>query len=1068
MRIPNLNIVIIDDKKDVSLLFSTMLESCTQVTCVYTCSSLEEAIPIISSKPINVVVLDLNLEKTVGVDTLIKFKSLCPDIPVVVVTGLDSNGLSYECFSLGASEFLSKPDINHALLYKACIYAVEKDEIRKSALLTEATLRSLVDVAPIGIGVAVDRKMIWVNDYMCNMLSMCREELEGRNARLLYKSDEEYERVGNIKYPAVYEGKKGILETQWVTKDKRILDIFLGSAAIGPKTPSSGVIFTALDITTFKNTKRKLQSERDKAQHYLDVAGVMLLVLDLGGKISVINRKGCEILGYDSADELIGKDWFDVCIPETEREEVRKIFHKVIEDEKVPNYLMEHVNHVLRKDETERLIAWRNVYIKDNSEFVSLSSGEDITERKQAEDLLLESELKFSQAFRTAPYALTITRANDGKIIEVNDAFSLMSGYSREEVLHNSTANLRLWDNPEDRDKVIAELHTKGSVKEKEFKFRIKDGSIRIGSFSASFITLKNESYILSSINDITDTKEAQKDLAISEQCYRRLFEGAKDGILILDSVTGKIIDANPYVLELLGYTYTEAVQKFVWEVSPFKDTFLNKEAFEKLQQNGYIRYESLPLETRGGSKIDVEFVSNAYLVDDTTYLQCNIRNITDRKIAEEFVRIRLSLLEYSATHSLGELLQETLDEICNLTNSPIGFYHFINDDEKTIALQAWSTRTVEEFCQADNKEQHYPIDQGGVWVDAVRERHPVTHNNYAALPHRKGMPKGHAAIVRELVVPIMRSDKIVAILGIGNKPTDYTKKDTEICSYLADVAWEIVERKRTEEALKESEDRLKLLEMAKTRDLLQSSRLLNSGIAHELRTPMQAILNCLELIKELVCETCGEQVCPKLQECTEKTSNLTEFLDDGLERAEYSVKVLNSLAEYSKIASAEELHLVNVVAELKTIMRTLLFTDQFKGMGDEEFYLDVSKVPADGCSVLMNRIDFTQLISNLCRNAREAISTQLPRICVEVSREYSNTRIVVRDNGRGISPELGDKIFEPYFSTKENPDEYNQGLGLAMVRDIVLSYGGSIKYASQPGRTEFVVTLPCAHMEQN
>ena len=96
--------------------------------------------------------------------------------------------------------------------------------------------------------------------------------------------------------------------------------------------------------------------------------------------------------------------------------------------------------------------------------------------------------------------------------------------------------------------------------------------------------------------------------------------------------------------------------------------------------------------------------------------------------------------------------------------------------------------------------------------MDAVRERRPVIHNDYSTLPHRKGMPEGHATVIRELVVPIMRSERIVAILGIGNKPTDYTEKDIEIVSYLADVAWEITYRKRAEEALNESEQQYRTL----------------------------------------------------------------------------------------------------------------------------------------------------------------------------------------------------------------------------------------------------------------
>ena len=175
---------------------------------------------------------------------------------------------------------------------------------------------------------------------------------------------------------------------------------------------------------------------------------------------------------------------------------------------------------------------------------------------------------------------------------------------------------------------------------------------------------------------------------------------------------------------------------------------------------------------------------------------------IAERKHLKDMMNLRFDLMEYAGTHSLEELLQKTLDEIGALTDSPIGFYHFVEPDQKTLSLQAWSTRTVKEFCTAKGKGMHYGIDQAGVWVDCVHERRPVIHNDYLSLPHRKGLPEGHAAVIRELVVPIIREDNIVAILGIGNKPSDYTEKDVELVSFLADVAWEITKRKRATEAL--------------------------------------------------------------------------------------------------------------------------------------------------------------------------------------------------------------------------------------------------------------------------
>jgi len=192
-------------------------------------------------------------------------------------------------------------------------------------------------------------------------------------------------------------------------------------------------------------------------------------------------------------------------------------------------------------------------------------------------------------------------------------------------------------------------------------------------------------------------------------------------------------------------------------------------------------------------------------------------RSEVRQKESEALNATRITLLEFAASHTLEELLQKTLDEVGKFTHSPIGFFHFVESDQKTLSLQAWSTRTIKEFCQAKGNGMHYSIENAGVWVDCVRARQPVIHNDYASLPHRKGMPPGHASVVRELVVPVLRKERIVAILGVGNKPDDYTHRDIGLISYLANVAWEITERKQTEEALTASEARYRrLFETAK------------------------------------------------------------------------------------------------------------------------------------------------------------------------------------------------------------------------------------------------------------
>ena len=148
------------------------------------------------------------------------------------------------------------------------------------------------------------------------------------------------------------------------------------------------------------------------------------------------------------------------------------------------------------------------------------------------------------------------------------------------------------------------------------------------------------------------DLERRYAELRDSEVRYRRLFETAKDGILILDGDTGQITDANPFLQDLLGYSKDELIGKALWEIGPVKDIPASREAMRQLQNNDYIRYEDIPLETKAGERRQVEFVSNVYLVNDWKVIQCNIRDITARKLAE------------AQLHTTNDELVDLVDEI--------------------------------------------------------------------------------------------------------------------------------------------------------------------------------------------------------------------------------------------------------------------------------------------------------------------------------------------------------------------------------------------------------------------
>ncbi|MGA3209509.1 MAG: sigma 54-interacting transcriptional regulator [Syntrophales bacterium] len=173
----------------------------------------------------------------------------------------------------------------------------------------------------------------------------------------------------------------------------------------------------------------------------------------------------------------------------------------------------------------------------------------------------------------------------------------------------------------------------------------------------------KGTDRILLVFEDITDQKQTEEALKSSEMRYRRLFETAQDGILILDAETGQISDVNPFLVDMLGYSHEDFLGKKLWEIGAVKDIEASKAAFSQLQGKGYVRYKDLPLETKDGRPLDVEFVSNVYLVDHHKVIQCNIRDITQRKLLAESLQESHNELERRVEERTIEL-RAALSEI--------------------------------------------------------------------------------------------------------------------------------------------------------------------------------------------------------------------------------------------------------------------------------------------------------------------------------------------------------------------------------------------------------------------
>ncbi len=340
-----------------------------------------------------------------------------------------------------------------------------------------------------------------------------------------------------------------------------------------------------------------------------------------------------------------------------------------------------------------------------------LSSLErDIAMQREMEEALRISEEKFGKAFHSSPDAILISRLRDGRLLEINEGFSRLTGYSREEALAGSSIQLSLWADPRDRQQVVSALLADRRVQNREYDFRTKTGELLHCWYSGELIDLSGEPHIVSIVRDITE-----------------------------------------------------------------------------------------------------------------------------RKKSEEILHLRLTLWEYATSHTVEELMQKALDEIEVITDSPISFYHFVMEDQQSLSLQAWSTRTRREFCRAETQGMHYDLDRAGVWADCIRELKPVVHNDYASVVDRKGIPDGHGRVVRELVVPTFHGGRVVAVLGIGNKSSPYDKDDIALLSSIADIIWTIIDHKRTDEKIHDLQEQLRELAIHDSLTGLNNRHYLKETLKREL-----------------------------------------------------------------------------------------------------------------------------------------------------------------------------------------------------------------------------------------
>ena len=619
-------------------------------------------------------------------------------------------------------------------------------------------------------------------------------------------------------------------------------------------------------------------------------------------------------------------------------------------------------------------------------------------ERARHVEELRASEQRYRTIFESSSEGIVIADIETRAIQYANPAAARMFGYPASALCALCISDLSPANEAESHLAAFESLVRGTKALLVDQPRRRKDGTILLADIAATRITIGGRANLVGFFHDVTERTTAARAVEASEVRYRRLFEAAKDGILILAASTGRLVDVNPFMTELTGYARDEFLGKHLWEIGSFKDAAASRDSFAELQAKDFVRYDDLPLKTSDGRQVEVEFVSNVYLVDGAKVIQCNIRDITARRVVEDELRMRDRAIQ---AVSQGILISDP-----RRPDNPVIY-----------ASPGFTTLTgyARDECVGRNCRflQGPDTDPASIAAlrDSIRDGRPCV---VELLNYRKD---GTAFWNSIAISPVRDADgQLIHFVGVQ---TDVTARRQLEAQFLQAQKMEAVGR-------------------------------LAGGVAHDFNNLLSVILSYAEMIS-------GD-----LKPDDPMRADIEEIRSAGLRATDLTRQLLAFSRQQVLAARVLNLNEVlgGMEKMLRRLLGADIEVTILASVGLGNVKADPGQLEQIVMNLAVNARDAMPQGGHLTLETKNVNLDEDYASAHHDVRPGPYVELGVSDSGTGMDKATLARIFEPFFTTKDKGK--GTGLGLATVFGIVKQSGGHLFAYSEPGKgTAFRIYLP-------